>query len=792
MFSAHHVDHEWSGSIRPHSDSALSRPLSEGRVLRRHLPIPATAFDVDGLRLVEWAYARRSPVMLCPPDPLSGLPALIVAALQVSAMRAAVENPQERRRFRRIAVVTGSFHTRGVYRGLAVKGGLGTVTQLLRTTVPAATHIGGGRVQVLDNADEASGMTIFTRTIADLAALKPLDLVVVELPVPDAQSVIGLDIPTVVIATDPSDPVVLDLGRQMPTYAWGQADVARYLAETGTDSATSLANLGMGPSVEIRAVVAEDVCREAGMFWVDAGELIKLGRRSPATAELVMRAFSLFHDLLGLALPVATFETYTGAIADRLDGIARAAKLMKADELRDTYLPMIELELRDLADAVSPVPAKALAVQTLIEGHVDAGRRVLLVARTSALRAAYRAFIDDAELGPHVTVRTPGGLAEAPTADVVLLTGMAPAWCRWLYRTGLAPRLEVVAYVPQRDAGQDDAAFHEDERVASAIAYGRAHQDWLAHPAQKADCLARLCGDVVDVVDDRTWPPAPAVGVAVTALPSDPPEVPPGLWDGGSWWSRFESDGDSGIPAGWSSADREVDCVLFCFQDGRRAVVPKDAMVTRFSAATGKARAYPADGVQVGDRLVFLDRDATKDMLSKVVEVADQVPELATAAAWLGHWLECLRRAYRAAGTYDALANALRQHGCTVQGQTVRTWVVGDTIGPDDRENVRRLGLLLADGPLQSHHLDVCHAMDILRGAHVKLGQRLASIARSVGSAAATGHMDPDEIVDERSGLTAADLAESVDIVTVASIEEYGVVPVSLTGRLTEYQEVQG
>jgi len=730
--------------------------------------------------------------MLCPADPLSGLPALIVAGLQASAMRAALESRQIRRRFRRIAVVSGSFQTRGLYRGLAVRGGLGTPTQLLRTTVPAATHVGGGRIQVLDNADEAAGMTVFTRTIADLAVLKPLDLVVVELPVPDATTITTLDIPAVVIASDPSDPVVIELGRQLPTYAWGTADVARYLAEAGPRPPSRLANLGAGTSVAIHAVGSDAVCREAGMFWDDAGELIRLGRRSPATAELVRRTFALFHDLLGLAMPVSTFENYTGAVGDRLDEIARAAKLMKADELRDDYLPMVELELRDLADAISPVPPKANALQAVIEGHIDEGHRVLLVARTSSLRAAYRALLDDAQISRYVTVRTPGSLGETARADVVILTGMAPAWARWLYRTGLAPRIEVLAYASPPMGQEGACAFREDERVGAAVAYGRAHQEWLAHPAQKADCLARLCGDTNEVIDDRIWPPAPAVEASLTQVSDQPPEVPAGLWEGGGWWSSFESDADSGLPATWGSADREVESVVLRFEDRRTAVVPKEATVTRFSPATGKARAYPVSDVQVGDRLVFLDHDASKDVLSKVVEVADQVPELATAGAWLGHWLECLRRAYRLAGTYEALAQALRRHGCTVQAQTVRTWVVGDTIGPDDRENVQRLGLVLDDGPLQTHFQDVCRAMDVLRSAHVKLGQRLANMARSVGSAAATGRMDPDEVVDERSGLTAADLAESVDIVTVVSIEDHGIVPISLTGRLTESQEVQG
>jgi hypothetical protein len=76
--------------------------------------------------------------------------------------------------------------------------------------------------------------------------------------------------------------------------------------------------------------------------------------------------------------------------------------------------------------------------------------------------------------------------------------------------------------------------------------------------------------------------------------------------------------------------------------------------------------------------------------------------------------------------------------------------------------------------------------MRSLRGAHQGLGRRLSELARRVGSAAAAGHLDADELVDERSGLTAADFQESVDIVTVTAIEPVGDVPYLVVGRLND------
>jgi hypothetical protein len=82
--------------------------------------------------------------------------------------------------------------------------------------------------------------------------------------------------------------------------------------------------------------------------------------------------------------------------------------------------------------------------------------------------------------------------------------------------------------------------------------------------------------------------------------------------------------------------------------------------------------------------------------------------------------------------------------------------------------------------------------MRSLRAAHVRLGKRLSELARQVGSATAAGRVAADEVVDERSGLTAADFQDSIDIVTVRSVEAAGDVPWMVVGRLNEAEKEAG
>jgi hypothetical protein len=152
-------------------------------------------------------------------------------------------------------------------------------------------------------------------------------------------------------------------------------------------------------------------------------------------------------------------------------------------------------------------------------------------------------------------------------------------------------------------------------------------------------------------------------------------------------------------------------------------------------------------------------------------------------AAKVARWRTALLRARTRFGTYEALAAALRRRGCWLQTQTIRLWVVGVTIGPDDREDVRRLGEVLGDDYLADQYIDVHNAIRALRGAHVRLGRRLARMARQVGPAARAGRVADDELIDERSGLTAADFEDAVEVVTVVRLEPAGTVPRIITGR---------
>lgn len=785
----------WPGVIRAYVDPGLSTCLEERRLCSDGSFFPVSSLEIEALRLAEWAFARGRALVLCPPDPLAPLPELIAAAVHITDMAAYYRQSGQALGSRKhVAVVTSDYHARGFYRGLGVRNPKSMGIAPLREVVPAATLGTDSVIRVL-GADPRNGWsTLFVPSISALASVRDIDLVVVDMPCQDVEKVLGLGVPVVLIACDPSDSFLDGLDDRVLTFGWDRADLDRIRDDGGLP--LRLARRVAGGTCGVVAVVAHAVCENAALFWQDIGPLVRSGRRSAVAAQLSREAFRLFHDLSGLALPMKEYEDLTLPVKVRLGAIGAATRLTHG-ETRDLYLPMAEAELRDLAGALGPVPPKRDALVRTLWELMDEDKDVMLIARTAELARLHRTDLAGHGRLSDVRVTSLGALADERPADVALLTGMAPTWARFVYRSGIATSILVLAYTPEGPVESVARGYDEVELVRRAVSLQTAREKWLARAYAKDRTWSELSGTPRLVVsDDRQRPPDGDFEDVAITTPA-PPDVPPGLWGGDGWLADLEPGGSEDVVgpdrAGLDgSGTSVVTAVKITFDDGRWTLIEEAGTVTRFRPGTGKPEpAFPVSSLKVGDHLLIFDGDSRKDLLAKVIEVAVAVPALAVAAGWVAHWRRVLGAAYRRFGSYVLFADALRDEGCTVQDQTVRLWVIGVTIGPDDDEDVHRVGLVMDDPVLRDNHPEVCRAIRSLRGAHVRLGQRLSDLAMRVGSAAAAGLLDADEVVDERSGLTVADFQESIDILTVHSIEVAGEVPYILIGNMNEQAETE-
>jgi hypothetical protein len=780
----------WPGVIRARVSPGLSTCLEERRLCSDRSPVPVSPLEIEALRLAEWAFARRRALVLCPADPLAPLPELMAATVHIADMAAYYRESGQALGSRwRVAVVTTDYHARGFYRGLGVRHPSNLSVAPLIGTVPAATVGRDSVVRVLGDGNGWS--TLFAPSVAALASVKKeLDFVVIDLPCSDAEKALDLGVPVVIIAGDPADPFLSRVDDSVLVFGWARTDLDRIRSDSELSPRIQRRVASRG--CEVVAVPAHDVCENAALFWQDIGPLTRSGRHSAVAGRLGREAYALFHDLSGLALPMAAYENLTMPVKVRLDAISAAARLTRG-ETRDLYLPSAALELRDLARALGPMPPKREALIRTLNDLVDDGADVMLVARTAELARLHRADLAPIERLGSVRVTSLGALSAERPVDVAVLTGMAPTWARSVYRSGIATSIRVLAYTPEGPVESVARGYDEVELVRQVVSGQAASEAWFARAYAKDRVWSELSGEPRRITsDDRPNIPSGDVGGdAVTITKLSPPDVPPGLWDRGSWTADVEptrtNDNVTDASGLGPPLDSIVSALRITFDDGRWTLIDKDGTVTRFRH--GKAEpAFAASSVSVGDRLLFFDRDVRKDLLAKVIEVAVEVPELAIAAAWVAHWRRVLGAAYRRFGTYHAFAEAMWAQGCGVEVQTIRLWVIGVTIGPVDTDDVRRVGVVMNDAVLKDKDDEVCKAIRSLRGAHIALSNRLTDLAMSVGPAAEAGLMQGDEVVDERTGLTVADFRESIDILTVASIEEAGDVPYIVIGNVNEVE----
>ena len=777
-------------------EAGLSSCLEEGRLLSDGGMLDLSVFDVDALRIAEHALARRVSVLVCPPDPFAPLSALVAAAAHVTAMIGAYrESGRACGSPLRIAVVSSDFRVRGFYRGLAVTWRRGVGGVPMRSIVPAATMLAGGRLGVVDS-DTGMWSTAFVKTVAEAEALGPVDLLVIDLPVPDAARLGGIGVPVVVIARDPLDPAAGALAARCPAFGY-DAFLREWQQEPhGALPLLRLANRQDG-RVGITAVLAPAVCENAGLFWDDVPALVRLGARSPYVAALIREAFSLFHDLLGLAMPPAAYAQLAARpLASRVADLARAARLVANTELRQDWLPMVEAELAGILAAVGGSPGKAAALLSAVAAALDDRRDVLVITRTAALARAYSEYLQDCHLGA-ARVTSLGALADARPADLAVLPGMPPSWARWVYRSGAAAEMAVLAYAPlpgradgtgSSRAGQAaDSGFSEAAIIATAIGRQDAAAARLSSPAQRAYAWTGLRtgdpGGPQGGVPRGSTPAAPG-RVTITAPP--PPEAPPDLWDGSGWIAPLEPGpaGDGGSPAagGRGRIGDTAPGFRVTFADGSWAWLAAHGQVWRWRRHSGIPRQAEARDLGVGDEVVLIDGDAHKTLLAKLLDAAENIPALALASGWHSHWRAALEHARERAGSYAALTRCLGALGCRVQAETVRLWCTGATIGPDDPADLGRVGEAASDPVLTAQAAEVWRAMRTLRGAHVRAGRRLAALARAIGPAAGDGRLPADEVIDPASGLTAGDLGAAVTVLRVTRIEPAEAVPLILAG----------
>ena len=190
--------------------------------------------------------------------------------------------------------------------------------------------------------------------------------------------------------------------------------------------------------------------------------------------------------------------------------------------------------------------------------------------------------------------------------------------------------------------------------------------------------------------------------------------------------------------------------------DGSRWLIRHDAQVETLKA--GKVVYLPIDSVKPGMTVVVPQGDGREELFARLVTATHKSQDLQAFDVLFVRWRDACRTAYRGAGSWDALGRRMRAEGCLVTSQSPRTWTTGAVIGPEDPEDIRRIGKLAGDPLVEKQYRRIDAAIRQVRSLHMRLGSLLsASMADAISGGGVNleklkqllGGIDPSELLDE-------------------------------------------
>lgn len=206
---------------------------------------------------------------------------------------------------------------------------------------------------------------------------------------------------------------------------------------------------------------------------------------------------------------------------------------------------------------------------------------------------------------------------------------------------------------------------------------------------------------------------------------------------------------------------------------GARAYFPERSLLTVMRAGKSEPTEVTVGELRPGDRVVFVDRAVGRTLYELMHDQLVRSPIVGSAASIVRLWHRALAEGYRRSRlTFETLLKRLQTAGSGITShQTVRSWIRGGVLGPQDLDNVERiaatLGIARKDGRILE---EVKRAVTGLRRVHRSFARIVYRTIQAAGSGAQLS--DAEEQLLEEHGLQLRDLREAVSVLTVAEVSQ--------------------
>lgn len=223
--------------------------------------------------------------------------------------------------------------------------------------------------------------------------------------------------------------------------------------------------------------------------------------------------------------------------------------------------------------------------------------------------------------------------------------------------------------------------------------------------------------------------------------------------------------------------------ILFATDDKVNVIANKDGKMTTDERFVSSLRS--------GDKILYISGQSRQSLFELLVSRVYDNPAISLHVKLVERWHEELVKAHHHRERVDhswsieKLFDEMRLRGTTISDtQPLRNWLRGDTLRPQDQEDLRRLAEIFNLEFVKQHYKRIHKAGGRLHGLHVSLSRRLNSWLQD-GMPDLFDTSGYEDMIDEELGLTLHDFMNSVIILTVKSKDKTpGPFPRDILGQL--------
>lgn len=209
------------------------------------------------------------------------------------------------------------------------------------------------------------------------------------------------------------------------------------------------------------------------------------------------------------------------------------------------------------------------------------------------------------------------------------------------------------------------------------------------------------------------------------------------------------------------------------FENGWRATfAPDDTVnVITHSASGQRAEERFVRSLVSGQRVVLISGQRRQSLYDLIVSRVHQHPAIEMHIALIRRWQEEFISSYqrwqhRGRTNMDTLLLEMQDRGSVlVSPLTLRAWLRGNTLCPQDTKDLQRVAEILGMDFVKSYHRRIYQAASRLRGLHRSTSHRLNRWLEQQSGGQVT--LRDNDVIDETLGLTFTDIRSSLLILRV-------------------------